>query len=466
MASKRDLVEAHAFNRRRLVSAFVSGAPGGREVEPATPARAVVVGVVLTVLLVGGAALTGFLRPTLPSGWENNTLVVGKESGARYLSYRGRLYPVVNTTSARLMVPPDEFEVVFVPDEELDELRHGPTIGIVGVPDAVPPPDRLVQTGWTSCVDQYGRTRLRLAGEPRVRPAPDDAAFLVRADGELSIITGGHRFGIPKGARNPTLAALGLAAQNPVDVPGRWLDLFPAAPDLRPLKVGEAGQPAPDSLDLPAGATLGSVLEVSTSADEARYYLVRRSGLAPLSELAVELYRVEADPHLRDPVRVDSSVLADNPVLSTPHPQEWPSSVPQVLSEEVVCAQLYSGVVGADLPTVFLALPEATLTAPTAGGAATGVVPEGTQEVVVDRGTGALVQSVSGGSNRGTVFLVDANGQAYALGDGYVHDQLGYGQVRPPAVPAAWMEFMRDGPELTYDAARRPVGVGGGGGRQ
>ena len=40
MASKRELVEAHSYNRRRLVTAFLSGAPGGREVEPAKPGRA------------------------------------------------------------------------------------------------------------------------------------------------------------------------------------------------------------------------------------------------------------------------------------------------------------------------------------------------------------------------------------------------------------------------------------------
>ena len=32
MATKKDLVEAYSFSRRRLVTAFLSGAPGGREV--------------------------------------------------------------------------------------------------------------------------------------------------------------------------------------------------------------------------------------------------------------------------------------------------------------------------------------------------------------------------------------------------------------------------------------------------
>jgi hypothetical protein len=52
----RAVGEACAYTRRRLVTAFVSGAPGGREPEPARPARAVVGGLVLAVLLLVGCA--------------------------------------------------------------------------------------------------------------------------------------------------------------------------------------------------------------------------------------------------------------------------------------------------------------------------------------------------------------------------------------------------------------------------
>ena len=61
MATKKDLVEAHAFSRRRLVTAFVSGAPGGREVEPVRPGRVLIGGMALSVLLLAGAAIAGFL---------------------------------------------------------------------------------------------------------------------------------------------------------------------------------------------------------------------------------------------------------------------------------------------------------------------------------------------------------------------------------------------------------------------
>ena len=61
MATKRDLVEAHQFSRRRLITAFVSGAPGGREVEPARPGRALVGGLALALLVVAGGAVTGLI---------------------------------------------------------------------------------------------------------------------------------------------------------------------------------------------------------------------------------------------------------------------------------------------------------------------------------------------------------------------------------------------------------------------
>ena len=65
MATKKDLVEAYSFSRRRLVTAFVSGAPGGREVEPARPGRTIVGGLALAVLLIAGAAIAGIFCPAV-----------------------------------------------------------------------------------------------------------------------------------------------------------------------------------------------------------------------------------------------------------------------------------------------------------------------------------------------------------------------------------------------------------------
>ena len=66
MASKSELLQAQAFNRRRLQTAFTSGAPGGRELPPAKPLRGVVVSVALAILTVIVSLLIGTFSGSLP----------------------------------------------------------------------------------------------------------------------------------------------------------------------------------------------------------------------------------------------------------------------------------------------------------------------------------------------------------------------------------------------------------------
>ena len=71
MTTRRDLVEANAFSRRRLVTAFTSGASCGREIEPVRAGRTIVGGLVLAVLLVAGAAIARTVSPSLPADWSS-----------------------------------------------------------------------------------------------------------------------------------------------------------------------------------------------------------------------------------------------------------------------------------------------------------------------------------------------------------------------------------------------------------
>ena len=72
MASTRDLVEAHSFSRRRLVTALVSGAPGGREAEPARSARAIVAGLALGVVLIAGVEVRSVLAGSAEGDWHTS----------------------------------------------------------------------------------------------------------------------------------------------------------------------------------------------------------------------------------------------------------------------------------------------------------------------------------------------------------------------------------------------------------
>jgi hypothetical protein len=59
--SNWDLAEASSSLRGRLVRAFVSGKSAAQPSEPLPPGRAIVMGVVLTLLLLAGAALAWYV---------------------------------------------------------------------------------------------------------------------------------------------------------------------------------------------------------------------------------------------------------------------------------------------------------------------------------------------------------------------------------------------------------------------
>ena len=89
MPSNKDILEAQRFNRRRLVTAFTSGTPGGKELESKSTTRPLIVGASLAAVAVLIAVAIGRFVPTLPSGWQDSHLIITKAEGARYYSIEG-----------------------------------------------------------------------------------------------------------------------------------------------------------------------------------------------------------------------------------------------------------------------------------------------------------------------------------------------------------------------------------------
>ena len=191
MATKRDLVEAHQFSRRRLITAFVSGAPGGREVEPARPGRALVGGLALALLVVAGGAVTGLIFGRDEADWKQPGLVISKDRGQAYVISTPDddelvIRPVINITSARLILGSDA-EPTYVSEQAINAEKIGEPIGILNAPANVPDQDDLVESGWTACTSAESGLRLTLARRPGVAPAPG-AGFLVESRGVRYVI--------------------------------------------------------------------------------------------------------------------------------------------------------------------------------------------------------------------------------------------------------------------------------------
>lgn len=445
MASKRDLVEAQSYSRRRLLTAFTSGAPGGRELEPTKPLRGVVAGVSLSVLLVLGSLGLGLLSPTLPDGWDDQSLVIVEGDGSRYVGIQGTLHPVLNVTSARLLLDSGSFHVVDVSEDDITDAPRGATLGIPGAPDELPLADRLTRTGWAACVATDGSTTLALDPDaPAVAPDPG-TGVLVDVAGTLHLVADGVRHRIPPADEAAVLRALGLDTATPLTAGADWLNLVPVGADLAPLTVPGAGDAALPQGGLPVDTRVGTLVEVSGTGDGVRRYVVDARGeLAPLTDLAYPLYLLGAGDLAAEPLRVSAADVADVRTSGTPvAPADLPATVPALpAAGSAPCLVLSTG----EAERVDLVLRD--------GGAEPGVR--------VAPGSGALVRAQSADGGTATVRLVDGSGRAYPVPDAgdEVLARLGYTAADVTPVPPAWAALLPTGPSLTVEAAATEVSGG------
>lgn len=481
MATKRDLVEAYSFSRRRLVTAFVSGAPGGREVEPTRPGRTIVGGLALAVLLVAGAAIAGIFAPRDPDEWNKPGLVVSKETGAAYVileeSEHPELRPVINITSARLILQGD-IEPTLVSQDTIDEQIIGDDIGILSAPASLPTPSLLIDTGWTACTGDRLGLRLSIAEAPGARRVPT-AGFLVEsnkvnyvvaqarvADGEVA---GAYRYELPTqraGSRSDDqdnmLGDLGLPIRDDsARVSEDWMALFPTggALDFASFGLTGFGDPVPyqASQGVPSGSKVGDVVTFPASDEETKSMLLTLEGPTVLDPFALTLYRYTTTPNGKltpDRRRRGSPVetTQDEPPAATqitaPYAAaHWPD---QIFQGDITerCAELTP--VPGEAPTVQIA------TAPDDEASADGI-PAAKRVAVVAPGRGAYVLSGSWTSeSEGSPFVIDAKGKSYPLVGADTAARLGYGEVPVVVVPDSWVELFEPGVNLSVDAALCP----------
>ena len=285
MSTKKDLVEAYSFSRRRLVTAFLSGAPGGREVEPTKPSRGIVGGIALAVLLCAGAAIAGFLGGRPNSDWlDKGSFVISKDTGEQYVVLRGGDDPVIqrvpNFVSAQLLLGSAQPSVFSVKDKYIRKVRLGDDLGIERAPAGLPATSDLIEGGWTACTEDGQGIKLNVDDTPRVALAETSAFAVTTGDGAIWLIATSsqgkaYRFAMPTDptALSTLLDSLGFGATTlaPV-VDDEWLNLFTPGPELtlEAFGVTQVGQPA----DYPG-------LETDLSAYQHRRPAPERPGVLP-----------------------------------------------------------------------------------------------------------------------------------------------------------------------------------------
>lgn len=453
MANKKDLAQAQNYSRARLVTAFTSGMPGGKELEPHRGLTPVLVGVGLTAVLVLASAFHGFLSPGLPSDWANNRLIVAKESASRFVSMKGTLYPVINTTSARLLIPSSDYKVLVVDDAELEGLPVGNGVGIAGAPDILPNRSRLSNGRFASCV-LNGAVRNVVAAKGAddgvASPAAESGAVVAQVNGDEYVVTAGRRHKLPQDRllRDQMLRVLGLGQAQPVAATVPWINLFDEGTPLTPVEAQDEGKSVRVGGD---SYKVGALVSQEGNGDTS-YVVMADGSLTPLSGVTLELYMVgKAADLVRSRTLSVAQLGAFANAKSSFMPADWPTRHLDALANGAAPCAIDEPESASDARTSPTELG-------TVGDA--GLLADSPSHTKVASGSGALVRTTVGADGtKGTLYVIDGQGTAYPVPDDSdeIIARLGFQPADVRTMPRSWADVLAIGVSLSPDDAGLPA---------
>ncbi|MFE0644048.1 type VII secretion protein EccB [Streptomyces sp. NPDC058877] len=513
MASRRDELNAYTFAKKRTVAAFLQPSPSGTEEGAPKPVRAILPGLIVSALVVAGFGAWGMFKPSAPKGWDTpgTRVIVGKQSTTRYVvletgtgkDKKTLLHPVLNLASARLLLNPDQFQVIQVEDKKLDEGKppRGPILGIPYAPDRLPgAEDAGTAKRWAVC-EQPGGGKGASVQKATFLFAQRDARRTEGAnqlkDGQVLYVRGQHgkaQFLVDhtgtkypvKADRPGLLTALVGLGKEPQAVTDDWLATLRTGDEIDfPHIDGEVGAAA----DIPGNTLsgtenrIGMVLLAQTGSGP-QHYVVLAGKVQPVTPFTAWLLINAPQTGVLD---MDGKATAVDASAFVPDPTVFHAGVrwPTRKSTQINAS---TGEGARDtICNVLTAVDEkgnATLTT-WAGTDYPADISTGGTSTYVTPGTGLLYTQVQGRQKTpdGSLFLVTDTGLRYAvqangdsdsarseIGAGEqkqtddrpepsdAQKRLGYEKVQPVLVPMEWSEFLSKGPRLDTNSARQPQG--------
>jgi type VII secretion protein EccB len=432
-----------------------------------TQTRAVLMGVLMLITVLVGCFVFSLIRPNGQAA--NNPVLADRSTAALYVRLGDQLHPVLNLTSARLIVG-RPVNPSTVKSSVLDKFPRGNLIGIPGAPE------RMVQNttkdaDWTVCDSVAGPA----TGVTVIAGAPDSSGARAAALGAGQAVLAsngtntwllweGRRSRIDPADRAVT-SALGLGS----DMPARpiavgMFNAIPEAPALTPPAIPDAG--SPPRFGLPLSAPVGAVVEAyavdTTSANSLLYYAVLPDGLQPISPVLAAMLRNTNSYGLGQPPRLGGDQVAKLPVsriLDTTRYPDQRISLVDATRDPVTCAH-WSKPAGASTNSLTLLsgsalpVPEAVHTEALVGAGPGGVA----TRVAMAPGTGYFTQTV--GQNAaspaaGSLFWISDTGVRYGIdNEGGVTGHAKTAEVlglSPPPTPIPWstLSLFAPGPTLS-----------------
>jgi type VII secretion protein EccB len=440
--------------------------------------RALLVGLVVSVLIAGAAGVLAFFKPTPNLG--DAQILLSKSNGALFVRIGDRVHPSLNLASARLIVGKSDAPKE-VDDKFLNQLPLGPMVGIIGAPSSIRGGDDLGTSSWTVCdttqtpkvTEPSGAMSIEttvLANNPvfddDIRLAAPEEMILTQFGDTLFLIYQGVR--APVDISNPNLVgALHLDGSTVRHVSPGLLNSFPLVDPVAPVSIPGAGE---ETGYLGSGYRVGSILKTSDSRGQ-QLYVVLREGLQPISALTADIIRYSGGAPVavqgwRD---VSPALVGQVPVVHSLPVDHYPAASPRIVDPEpdsVVCMAWHRANSAARATTRLLVghrLPLPRQAEPVRLATADGSGP-GLDSVYLKPGTGEYIQATGVDPNSramGQLFYVSDVGlrfriadlpSAAALGVTGVKDDTGKNET-PQLAPWPVISLLPPGPELSQQAA-------------
>ncbi|MBC7305055.1 MAG: type VII secretion protein EccB [Nocardia sp.] len=475
-------VNGYRFLLRRLDHALVRRDVRMLHDPMKSQSRSLMVGAVLGLIIVAGAAILGFLKPQGAIG--DALIVTGKQSGAMYVVVEAEggektLHPVLNLASARLIAG-DAQAPKSVKDDKLGSLPRGPLLGIPGAPAALAGSRQGSSSNWTLCettqlsaagsVSGAGGLTTVIVGKPetgdRVGAVGADDAMLMRRDDKTFLVYRGTRAEVDP--NNSVLArTLGLTGQQVRPIGSAVLGATTQAPPLTVPSIERAGEPGPGKLsNVPIGGIIAVTGVEATGQDT--LYVVLADGVQRVSEFTADLLRNADSRGMREIAELAPDVLDRMPMLHTLPIDDFPEHKPRLLTAEdapVACVNWAKNpgeataqgksvdgpaeratvtlLAGTKLPLADSAKPVTLATADGSG--------DRTDAVYLAPSTGEYVQVTGvepGSLRRESLFYVADNGIRYGIPDAATAAVLGLGD-KPRLAPWSIIGKLVPGPTLS-----------------
>lgn len=420
--------------------------------------RSLLVGLVLALLVVAGFGVYGLIKPQGSVG--NSSIIVSKKAGAMYVVVDGRLHPVLNLTSARLISGSDE-SPTSVSEKKLTGYPRGPLLGIPGAPLALPGPEDTTTSNWSVCdtatsgqVTTTVQTSAPVLGD-RIRSAGDGDGVLVGAGDQTYLVSDGRRSRVDTDSV-PVRRALRIddADVRPIS-PG----LLNALPEIDPIAVPtivNRGAPSALGRDIP----VGTVVKETTLSGEATFYVALAQGVQQIGEVAAEVIR-QADPTGGDTVpTVSPGELTGVRTVNVLPVDDFPVTVPrlaEVDADPVLCTSwsrsandheaTQTSLLGSTLPLGTRDVP--VVLAGTDGGG------PGLDGVFVAPGRGHYIQATGSepdSTRAESLFYVNDSGVRFGIPDKETAAAIGLGDTPVPA-PWSTVSLLAAGPTLSQGNA-------------